>query len=375
MNDRAPTEVNDRAQIDERFARHTRLGGWRQETLTDATAVICGMGALGNEVAKNLGLAGIGHLILCDPDTVERTNLARTVLFRDPDVGRPKVQVAAEALAGLAPQTAVETRTDALTAGVGLAELRDARIVLGCLDSRHARLELLARAGLADAALIDGGTGPWSGEVRVRVAADEPCYGCTLTASERAIGDLPTAYTDLYPDGDLSASIALTALIGAWMATTALRIIFDQTPNYRMLRIEGLDGTTRPIDLARDANCPHHHPLGPVDFHVPVSHDDTVGNLLDSLPPRYCVETWTAFPVGTICRPCGARTDYHRALNVRQGGRCVECGGPIRPILSQSLFDTSRSSRLSDLGVAPREILPARDADGMIRLVELCPRP
>ena len=130
------------AGTDDRFARHAGVSGWRQETLTDATAVICGMGALGNEVAKNLGLAGVGRLVVCDPDTVERTNLSRSVLFGERDVGRLKVDAAVDALAELAPHISVEPRAATLTAGVGLAELRDNAVVLGCLDSRRARLYL-----------------------------------------------------------------------------------------------------------------------------------------------------------------------------------------------------------------------------------------
>lgn len=367
--------MSGRAAADDRFARHNGLSGWRQETLTDATAVICGMGALGNEVAKNLGLAGVGRLIVCDPDTVERTNLSRTVLFRERDVGRLKVEAAAEALAELAPLSEVDPRAATLTAGVGLAELRDSRVVLGCLDSRRARLELLGRCALADAALVDGGTGPWSGELRVRIAADEPCYGCTLTARERALGDLPTAYTDLYPGGDLSASIALTALVGAWMSTTALRLIFGEPPTYRMLRMDGLAGAAYPVDLVRSPDCPHHRPLGPVDLRVPVSPSDTVGDLLGRLSAEYVVETWAAFPVGATCRHCGALTGYHRPSSVRQGGRCVECGASIRPASSYRLSDARRSDLLSAVGVAPGEILPARGPGGVTLLVELGPRP
>ncbi|SDT45695.1 HesA/MoeB/ThiF family protein [Actinoplanes derwentensis] len=355
----------------DRFARHAGLPGWRQDLLGDATAVVCGAGALGNEVAKNLGMAGIGRLIICDPDTVSRSNLSRTVLFREKDVGRPKVEAAAEALAGLAPQCAVQPRAAGLTAGVGLAELRDSSIVLGCLDSRRARLELLGRCALADARLVDGGTGPWSGEVRMRVDAAEPCYGCTLTARERAVGDLPTAYTDLYPEREMAASIALTALVGAWMTTAALQIVFGQPPDYRMLRIEGLTGTTGPVAPRLAPDCPHHRPLGPVDLRVPISPDDTVEDLLSHLPDGYTLNVWAAFPVRTTCSVRDGQTRYHRAANGTQRRHCMQCGAVIRPASSYRLSDADRSDRLSGLGVAPGEILPARGPDGAVLLVEL----
>jgi len=71
--------------VNERFARQTLIAGWEQERLQAATAVIVGMGALGNEVARILAMSGIGHLILCDHDTVALSNLSRCVLFREAD--------------------------------------------------------------------------------------------------------------------------------------------------------------------------------------------------------------------------------------------------------------------------------------------------
>jgi molybdopterin/thiamine biosynthesis adenylyltransferase len=96
------------------------------------------VGALGNEVAKNLALLGVGRVVLCDPDTVDATNLSRAVLFTPADVGRRKVDAAADALARLAPGTVVQRRGTDLVRGVGLGELADADLVLGCLDSRGA---------------------------------------------------------------------------------------------------------------------------------------------------------------------------------------------------------------------------------------------
>src|ERR1700678_4309127 len=85
----------------DRFARQRVIEGWDQDRLAAATAVVVGVGALGNEVAKNLALAGLGRLILCDFDRVDETNLSRGVLFRSTDVGRMKVDVVAETLRGL----------------------------------------------------------------------------------------------------------------------------------------------------------------------------------------------------------------------------------------------------------------------------------
>ena len=66
-----------------------------------------GAGALGNEVLKNLALVGVGEIYLIDFDQIEKSNLTRSVLFRQRDCGRPKAEAAAEAVRDLNPDTQV----------------------------------------------------------------------------------------------------------------------------------------------------------------------------------------------------------------------------------------------------------------------------
>ncbi|NMT19237.1 ThiF family adenylyltransferase, partial [Vibrio parahaemolyticus] len=66
-----------------------------------------GCGAVGNEVAKNLALLGVGHIDLYDFDTIEIHNLTKSVLFRESDVGKKKVDVARKRLIELEPSVNV----------------------------------------------------------------------------------------------------------------------------------------------------------------------------------------------------------------------------------------------------------------------------
>ncbi|MCP4663128.1 MAG: ThiF family adenylyltransferase [bacterium] len=129
----------------DRYARHALIPGWQQQSLREARVVVVGMGAVGNEVTRVLAMAGVGAFVVCDPDRIETSNLSRTVLFRDNDIGRLKVEAAADALRRLVPGIEVDARPLPLVHGVGLAELRDASLVLACLDSRSARLQLAGR--------------------------------------------------------------------------------------------------------------------------------------------------------------------------------------------------------------------------------------
>jgi molybdopterin-synthase adenylyltransferase len=348
----------------DRFARARLIAGWDPERLTAATAVVAGVGALGNEVAKNLALAGIGRLVLCDPDTVAVTNLSRTVLFTPADVGRPKPVAAATALAALAPDTAVDPRRSELVGGVGLGELADAAVVLGCLDTVRARMQLLGRAALVGAALVDGGTGPWSGEVRVRLSADEPCFACPLTAHERGRSDVPWSCAEPPPTGPAAASIVSTALVASWMTVAALRIVLRDPPDHRLLRIDARGGRTEPVRLHRDPECPFHRPLGTAPSPVDVSHRETVRDLLESLPDGSEPLAWMPFGLPLRCAACGEYA--HPVEGVDDDGVtvCEACGAVLRPRTSERLRDADEGARLCDLGVAPEEILTVRLPEG-----------
>ena len=74
-----------------------------QLALRNATVVVLGSGGLGSWTMAGLACAGVGRIVAVDDDTIELSNLNRQVLYRTSDIGRRKVEVAAEALRGLNP--------------------------------------------------------------------------------------------------------------------------------------------------------------------------------------------------------------------------------------------------------------------------------
>ena len=75
-----------------------------QLALRNATVVVLGAGGLGSWTMAGLACAGVGRIVAVDDDTIELSNLNRQVLYRMSDIGRRKVDVAAEALRGLNPE-------------------------------------------------------------------------------------------------------------------------------------------------------------------------------------------------------------------------------------------------------------------------------
>lgn len=363
--------VIDDLALDERFARHTLIPGWDQARLLGTSIVVMGVGAVGNEVARLLALSGVGRLLLCDPDRVERTNLSRCPLFQEGDIGRFKVEAATESLIQLAPHLTVEARPQPLVNGVGLAELRDADLIISCLDSRSARLQLAGRCGLIRAPWIDGGTHAWGGEVRPYLDPDGPCYGCSLTPSLRATHDIAVSCMEQPDSVPVGASALISVLVGAWLATLAVRYLLDLPVPSDLLKIDSVNGLTTRLTQRRDPDCPLHEPIGSPVVQLPLDNSATVGALRAKLPPGSTPLLWDPVQTRLQCLACGfERERWGRP----ERSTCPECGEPMHTWSCLELTTaTPDQLPLQQLGIAPREILAVRPAGerAELRWIEL----
>lgn len=107
------------------------LSWFRQERLKQANVMVVGCGALGNEVLKNLALFGVEHLVVVDFDTIEPSNLTRSILFSraDAETRRHKATVAAERLRDINPAIHVLPLVGDICHDVGLGLLRRMDVV------------------------------------------------------------------------------------------------------------------------------------------------------------------------------------------------------------------------------------------------------
>jgi len=349
--------------IPARFDRHALIPGWNQSRLATAMVVVVGVGALGNEVARLLALSGVGTLLLCDPDRVTASNLSRAPLFRTADIGRPKVAAAADSLAALAPEMRAILRPHPLIHGIGLAELRDADVVMSCLDSRSARLQLADRCALVRAPSIDGGTHPWGGEVRPFLTPDGPCYGCTLSANERATVDAPWSCLDPIAEPAQGASAPISALVAAWMASIAVRFLFGLATPADALAIDSARGTTRPLTLTRADDCPLHIPIAP-PRRLAIRATDTLAALRNAIGAAGVPLTWAPVMEQRTCPAPSCQFAEHR-WGLPETAPCPRCGATLRPHTTLALDHAPGDLPLATLDIAPREILTVLGEDGM----------
>lgn len=168
--------------IEGRYGRHYLIDWWNQTKLKNSRVLVAGAGALGNEVLKNLALVGVGKITIIDFDTVSITNLTRSVLFRESDVGLSKVEVARQRALEINPEITIEAIHGDLEFDIGIGDIREHDIIIGCLDSINARWAINQLAYRAGIPWINAGIGVAEGEVSFfDPKTDAACYECTLS--------------------------------------------------------------------------------------------------------------------------------------------------------------------------------------------------
>jgi len=166
---------------DGRFSRHELIDWWNQSVLKNANVLVIGAGALGNEILKNLALLGVGKIFVVDFDIIEQSNLSRTALFREGDLGLSKVEVAARRVREIYPDVRIKGFHGNVIYDLGLGIFQWADIVISGVDNREARLEISRNCWKTTTPLIDGGIEGLDGQVRVFDPPDGPCYECTMS--------------------------------------------------------------------------------------------------------------------------------------------------------------------------------------------------
>ena len=161
-----------------KYDRAERITWWDQSKLLTSRVLVVGAGALGNELVKNLALVGVGKIDIVDMDSIEHTNLARCIFFREGDEGKFKASTLAEAAGKVNPDCIIQA-FDMKVQELGQGSFLEYDLVLGGLDNREARLWVNATCRHLGITWIDGAIEGLQGLVRT-FGVDGPCYECTL---------------------------------------------------------------------------------------------------------------------------------------------------------------------------------------------------
>src|SRR5437763_1497408 len=226
----------------ERYARHIVLrevGGPGQAALKRARVLVIGAGGLGAPALMYLAATGVGTLGVIDDDDVSLSNLQRQIIHATGDIGRPKVESAAEEIARLNPHVGVERHGVRLTAANARYLIASYDIVADGSDNFATRYLVSDACFLAKKPLVTAAVGTFDGTLT------------TIRAHERGADGKPNpTYRCLFPAPPPAGAVpacaeagilgALTGVVGAMMALEVIREIvrFGEGLTGRLLMID-----------------------------------------------------------------------------------------------------------------------------------------
>lgn len=204
----------------ERYSRQTMLpqiGLEGQERLRAARVLIVGLGGLGAPVATYLAGAGVGHIALCDPDTVSLSNLQRQTLYAEADLGKPKAECALSRLRAMNSEIELTAVPEGITPENARRLVDDCELVVDCTDNFATRYLIDDTCAAAGRPWVYGAIGEFCGQVAV----------INLPPRQRRL-------TNLFPDREVLTGVplktsgvigAVPGAIGAIQACEAIKVI------------------------------------------------------------------------------------------------------------------------------------------------------
>lgn len=203
-----------------RYARHIALEGIGesgQDAIGSSTVLLIGLGGIGCATSSYLACAGVGHLLLCDFDTIDETNLGRQTLYGPADVGQLKAVRATSRLAAMNPDVRLTDIPDRLSDDALAEAISQADVVLDGSDNFATRFQVSDAAVAHGKPLISGAAIRMEGQIAA-FGPDyqrSPCYRCLYREADESLESCAG-------NGVLSP---VPGVIGTMMAVEALKYL------------------------------------------------------------------------------------------------------------------------------------------------------
>ncbi|MBM3290571.1 MAG: molybdopterin-synthase adenylyltransferase MoeB, partial [Candidatus Hydrogenedentes bacterium] len=241
-----PTEIA-------RYSRHlimpeVAMDG--QKRLKAAKVLLIGAGGLGSPLGLYLAAAGVGRIGIVDFDVVDYSNLQRQVMHTTHDVGRGKIESAAEHLRAINPEIEIETHEARITSANAMGLVRPYDIVIDGTDNFPTRYLTNDVCVLLGKPNIYGSIYRFEGQASVFATRGGPCYRC-LFAEPPPPGAVPSC-----AEGGVLG--ILPGVIGCIQATETIKLILGKGAPLigRLLLYDALEMKFREVKIKRNPECP-----------------------------------------------------------------------------------------------------------------------
>lgn len=219
-----------------------------QTILNQARVLVLGAGGLGAPVLLYLAAAGIGHITVVDPDTVDLSNLQRQVIHSTANISQAKVESAKQSMLAINPHIQVQALQTRLDEQQLLIQVAAHDVVVDCTDNFPTRFAINQACFTAKKPLVSGAVIRMEGQISTfdfRQAG--ACYRC-LYNEEGGVEDTCSTNGILAP---------VAGIIGSMQATEALKVLLNlPTLHGRLLLLDAKYMQWRELRLRADANCP-----------------------------------------------------------------------------------------------------------------------
>ena len=192
--------------------------------------------------------AGIGELIIVDPDIVEMSNLQRQVLYSESDVGRPKAEVSANRARAIN----ADCKVTAINNLIGLANVRElvgrADIIIDGCDNHKTRFLVHDACWFMKKPYVYGSILQFHGQMSVMHSVNAPCLRCLF----------PSPPVDFLSCAEAGVFGALAGVIGSMQASAAIDYLLHKHSNLfgKLLLFDMGRGVARTTNYRRDLDCP-----------------------------------------------------------------------------------------------------------------------
>jgi sulfur-carrier protein adenylyltransferase/sulfurtransferase len=236
-----------------RYSRHLimpEVGMEGQQKLKAARVLCIGAGGLGSPLALYLAAAGVGTLGMVDFDVVDFTNLQRQIIHSTADVGRKKLDSAADKLKAINPYINLCKFETRLSSENALELFREFDIVADGTDNFPTRYLVNDACVLTGKPNVYGSIFRFEGQASVFATEQGPCYRC-LYPEPPPPGLVPSC-----AEGGVLG--ILPGLVGVMQATEVIKLILGKGEPLigRLLLIDALGMKFRELKLRKNPDCP-----------------------------------------------------------------------------------------------------------------------
>lgn len=234
-----------------RYNRHVILEGFGMEgqrRLLNSKVLIVGMGGLGAPTAMYLAAAGVGTIGIVDGDFVSATNLQRQVIYTSADVGKMKVDVAADRLVAMNPDVTVVKHDVFLNEENAMDIIGKYDFVVEGTDNFASKYLVNDACVMLGKEFVIGGINRFGGQVFTHMQ-DTACYRCLFPE--------PPAVAEVETCSMVGVLGALAGMVGTVEATEAIKCMacIGKPLVNAMLTIDALTMEWQRFDICKDDKC------------------------------------------------------------------------------------------------------------------------